>query len=64
MAKHRDDKPLRPTDEVRFTAIMTREQRARFKFFCERNGLEMERLGTEWILARLTEEERKQSRKG
>jgi hypothetical protein len=51
--------PVTPDDEVRFTAVMRREDRARLKFFCERIGAEMEKVGAQWILDRLAAEEKK-----
>lgn len=56
------EKDLRPEDEVRFLAIMTRDERARLKSFCARIGANMERLGAQWIVERLAQEERKLSK--
>lgn len=55
-------KPVSPDDEVRYTGLMRREDRARLKFFCERIGADMERLGVQWILDRLAAEEKKLGR--
>ena len=60
--KQGDDRANRPNDEVRYLAIMTRDERARLKAFCARIGEDMERLGARWIVERLTVEERKLSR--
>jgi hypothetical protein len=62
MAKPKTERDPRPDDVVRFTALMTREERARLKFFCERSGKDMERIGAQWILERLAQEERKLAR--
>lgn len=59
MAKSKAEKPVTPDDEVRYTAIMRRADRAELKFWCEQRGLEMERVGTQWILERLEQEKRK-----
>jgi hypothetical protein len=60
MAKqHKPERDPRPDDEVRYTALMTREDRARLRFFCERSGKDMERIGAQWILERLAQEERR-----
>lgn len=56
------DKPPKPDDLVRFTALMTRSDRARLKSFCARTMEEMEVVGARWIMERLSDEERKQSR--
>ena len=48
-----------PTDEVRLVAVLTREQRARFRYFCDRIGSDVERLSAQWILDRLESEEKK-----
>lgn len=52
----------RPDDEVRYTGLMSRADRARFKYFCDRLGKDMERVGPQWILERLAQEERKLSK--
>ena len=64
MAKRKslEDSP-RPDDIVRFTALMRRDDRARFKYFCERTGQEMEQVGARWIMDRLTEEEKRLDRR-
>lgn len=60
MAKQEQgQKDRKPTDEVRFVAMMTREQRARFRIFCLRIGADMEKIGAQWILDRLAAEEKK-----
>lgn len=39
--------------------VLRREDRARFKFFCERAGHDMEQVAAGWLLDRLADEERK-----
>ena len=48
-----------PTDVVRFVGLMKREDRARFRYFCDRAGQDMEQVAAAWVLDRLAEEERK-----
>jgi hypothetical protein len=63
MAKKKDGgKPARPDDVVRYTALMRRDERARFKYFCERTGPELEEVGARWILERLSQEEKRLGR--
>jgi hypothetical protein len=45
-----------PEDEVRYVGKMTRKQRARFRYFCDKLGADMEKLGVEWIMERLETE--------
>jgi hypothetical protein len=52
-------RPAQPSDEVRCVLLMTRVDRARFKFFCEARGLDMEEVGARWIMERLALEESK-----
>jgi hypothetical protein len=61
MPKKPDTKPS-PDDVVRYTGLMTRADRARLRYFCERTGQEMEAVGPRWIMERLVQEERKLAR--
>lgn len=51
-----------PDDEVRYVGKMRRSDRARFKYFCDRLGMDAEDVGPRWILERLAQEERKLSK--
>ena len=51
--------PVGPDDPVRMNVVLRREDRARFKFFCERAGHDMEAIAAGWLLDRLADEERK-----
>lgn len=53
------DKSPTPQDPVRYTGVMTREDRARLRYFCERTSQDMDEVGPRWIMERLVEEERK-----
>lgn len=45
-----------PNEEVRFVGKMKRSDRARFRYFCDKLGRDMEDVGVEWILERLNAE--------
>ena len=48
-----------PDDVVRMNVNMRRGDRARFRYFCESHGTDMETLAAAWVLDRLADEERK-----
>jgi hypothetical protein len=55
-AKKPTPEPETPAEFVRYVGKMTREQRARFRYFCDKLGQDMEDVGVEWIMERLETE--------
>jgi hypothetical protein len=59
MAKRTEKPADEMTDPVRYTGVMERDDRNRFKAFCALTGQDMEIVGPRWIMDRLAEEQAK-----